>query len=357
MAKILYAYPEPLPSQKARCVQVIGTCTALAKLLPITLVADIVGDIFSQFDLEKPEGMEIIDLKRRLGPFVSNKWFSFKLRQMVKRIRPDILWLRHPGLARDLAAKGLPVIYELHEIFSDKHPDRADLFRTEMDLCRMVKGIACINRNLKLRWQELYGNIPISIIPSGTFYDKNLKKELVPGSVDTIYYVGTTYYKWKGLNILLDALERLEGIKLILVGDILKEKLPDHIKNRVKCVGHLSNPEVRAMLKEAQITILPNSANTVISRLYTSPLKLLEYMAAKTAIVASDLPSIREIVTEDEVLFFEPDDPVSLTNAVDKLSKDAKLRHKLALAAWRKAERYSWEARAEKIKVFIKSLT
>ena len=84
MAKILYAYPEPLPSQKARCVQVIGTCTALAKLIPITLVAEIVGDIFSRFDLEKPEGMEVIDLKRRLGPFVSNKWFSFKLRLMLK---------------------------------------------------------------------------------------------------------------------------------------------------------------------------------------------------------------------------------------------------------------------------------
>jgi hypothetical protein len=40
-------------------VQVIGTCTALAKLIPITLVADIVGDIFSRFDLEKPEGMEL----------------------------------------------------------------------------------------------------------------------------------------------------------------------------------------------------------------------------------------------------------------------------------------------------------
>lgn len=62
-------------------------------------------------------------------------------------------------------------------------------------------------------------------------------------------------------------------------------------------------------------------------------------------------------VSEDEVLFFEPDDAVSLANVVAKLSKDAKLRHKLALSAWRKAESYSWEARAKKIKVFIKSLT
>jgi glycosyltransferase involved in cell wall biosynthesis len=357
MAKILYAYPEPLPSQKARCIQVVGTCTALAEFLPITLVAEIVGDIFSWFDLEKPKGMEVIDLKRKIGPFVSNKWFSLRLRQMLRSIRPDLLWLRHPGLARDLAGKGLPVVYELHEIFSDKHPDRTDLFRMEKELCQMVKGIACVNQNLKYRWQELYGNVPISIIPNATFYDKNLEKGLVPGPVDTICYVGTAYYKWKGLKTLIDSLELLEGIKLILVGDILKEKLPDHIKNRVKCLGYLSNPEARAVLKEAQITILPNSADTVFSRSYTFPLKLLEYMAAKTAIVASDLPSIREIVTEDEVLFFEPDDAVSLANAVARLSKDSKLRHKLALSAWRKAERYSWEARAEKIKVFIKSFT
>ncbi len=154
MAKILYAYPEPLPSQKARCVQVIGTCTALAKLLPITLVAEIVGDIFSRFDLEKPEKMEVIDLKRKIGPFVSNKWFSLKLRQMVKRIRPDILWLRHPGLARDLAAKGLPVIYELHEIFSDKHAIRAKGSRFSITRS-LLKKISSMSGLTMKTWQVL----------------------------------------------------------------------------------------------------------------------------------------------------------------------------------------------------------
>ena len=45
--------------------------------------------------------------------------------------------------------------------------------------------------------------------------------------------------------------------------------------------------------------VLPNPASA-ISTHFTSPLKLFEYMAAGRAIVASDLPAIREVLRDGE---------------------------------------------------------
>ena len=48
-----------------------------------------------------------------------------------------------------------------------------------------------------------------------------------------------------------------------------------------------------------------------------SPLKLFEYLASGKPIVSSDLPSIREIVSDDDVFFAVPGDSASLAAALE----------------------------------------
>jgi len=87
-----------------------------------------------------------------------------------------------------------------------------------------------------------------------------------------------------------------------------------------------------------------------MARHFTSPLKLFEAMAAGRPIVASDLPSVREVL-EDGVhaLLVPADDPHALAAAIRKLDSDEDLRKRLARAAGDKVRQYSWDERARKI--------
>jgi glycosyltransferase involved in cell wall biosynthesis len=338
MPKILYAYPEPLPSQKARSVQVTATCAALARKTEVTIAADIQGNMFSGLGIPRPEQLIIKSINRNVGPIISN---------MVSR---------HPKLAAKLCGKGLAVIFEVHEILKDKHPGRKDLSQMEEQIAQNAKGLIFISEGLQRRWEELYKTPPCVVIPSGTFCNNDFPKKDRSGPVRQIHYAGTTYYKWKGIETLFSALNMLPDLELVMIGETDKNIIPEPVRQRVRLLGHLPNKSVRTELQKARIAILPNSAQSITSRLYTSPLKLLEYMSNGVSVVASDLPSIREIVSENECVFFTPDSPEDLAKAILTLVNNPGLEATLSMAAWKKAKEYSWDARAEKILSFAASL-
>jgi glycosyltransferase involved in cell wall biosynthesis len=194
------------------------------------------------------------------------------------------------------------------------------------------------------------------VIPSGTFCNTDFPKKDRSTPVRQIYYAGTNYYKWKGVDTLLGALRMLPELELVIIGNINKEIIPETLSQRVKLLGHLTNKFVRTELQKARIAVLPNSAQAMTSQFYTSPLKLLEYMACGLSVIASNLPSIREIVSEKECVFFTPDNPEDLAQAIMKVVKDPDLEAVMSAAAWEKAKEYSWDVRAEKILTFVASL-
>jgi glycosyltransferase involved in cell wall biosynthesis len=82
-----------------------------------------------------------------------------------------------------------------------------------------------------------------------------------------------------------------------------------------------------------------------------SPLKIFEYMAAGKAIIASDLPTLREVLRDrDNALLVPPDDLDAWTRAVCELAADAAERQRLGARALSDfAGQHSWQARAHRI--------
>lgn len=156
---------------------------------------------------------------------------------------------------------------------------------------------------------------------------------------------------WKGTDTLIEAAKLLAPqILVAFIGGEdpqvaeLRKKHPD-----LCFLGHRPYSELADNQAAADVLVLPNTGKSDISTSFTSPLKLLSYMASSRAIVASDLPSVRELVGEDSAVFVAPDSPEALAQGIRELMQDTSRQQTLARNALERVQTHTWKARAEHI--------
>ncbi|MEM9683439.1 MAG: glycosyltransferase [Pseudomonadota bacterium] len=88
----------------------------------------------------------------------------------------------------------------------------------------------------------------------------------------------------------------------------------------------------------------PHVPNPDGTPFFGSPTKLFEYMAARRAIVASDLDQVGEVLSDNETaLLATPGDPDALAATLARAAEDAPLRARLSEEARRVCEaRHTW---------------
>ena len=186
-----------------------------------------------------------------------------------------------------------------------------------------------------------------------------------PTPVFTIGYAGHLY-PWKGVDLVIEAVAALPDTRGLIIGG--HEKEPDlarvkafaeqlNCASRVTFTGLIPPAEVAARLREADVLTLPNPSSAISSE-FTSPLKLFEYMASGRPIVASDLPSLREVLKDREnALLVEPGNPQALTAAIERIKNDAALGRRLAAQAMRDVRQFTWARRAERLEALFAGVT
>jgi glycosyltransferase involved in cell wall biosynthesis len=99
---------------------------------------------------------------------------------------------------------------------------------------------------------------------------------------------------------------------------------------------------------QSRVTLEGGKGDTVR---WMSPLKLFEYMACGKAIIASDLPVLREVLTHGETaLMVPPEDIDAWADALSTLEGNPSFRERLGREARRLlAEEYSWRKRADRV--------
>ena len=127
----------------------------------------------------------------------------------------------------------------------------------------------------------------------------------------------------------------------------------DVSEQRLRFVDHVPNKEVPVWIRACNVVTIPWPW-TEFSAYFTSPLKLFEYMAAGVPIVATDLPSIREVLRHQENAWLvEPDNPKALAEGIAKVLSDAHLARRISEQAYVEVEKYSWDVRAKRIVNFL----
>jgi len=162
-------------------------------------------------------------------------------------------------------------------------------------------------------------------------------------------------FEWKGAHTLIEASKAFDAETVLLGGTPqnvarAREQAADAHSERVRFLGLVPPREVPAYQMAADVLVLPNSGKLTISREHTSPLKLFEYMAARRPIVASDLPSIREILTDGvNAVLVNPDDPEALAGGIQRVLDNPEWAQGLAERAFQDVQEYTWEKRARRI--------
>lgn len=377
--RIIYIANLRLPTEKAHGIQVMKTCESLASNgADVTLVIPskrnlIIEDPFDYYKVEK--NFRIIRLPAfNFGPsgsllfFVANSitfYISLYFFLLTKNKRDTILYTR--GEVAIILARFIPkklFFWETHI-----KPKKINLYRK---VFRRASGIITVT---KYYAEELLADFKIPkesifVAPDAV----ELKDFLVEGTKDffrekvklpkerkIVLYAGQLY-SWKGVQVLAESANFLDNnIIIVIVGgaddDLANFREQYGRKDNILVLGQKPYSQIKYYLKAADVLVIPNSARSEVSMFYTSPLKLFEYMTSGVPIIASDLPSFREVLTEENAIFFVSDNSKDLAKKIQEILSNKELAENISKRALYDVENYTWLKRGNSILSFIEGKT
>lgn len=372
--KLIYIDTARLPTEKAHGYQICKMCEEFgaAGLEVILWVPsrdnEIKQNIYEYYGLKnnfkivKLPSLNFLNIRKisgKLEYWLRNYLFFFSL--LFKGVARDaLIYTRVPEIAFMFSLKGNKVIFESHTWPESKRKifkffaRKSDLIIT---ITEALKKVYTENGFLENKILVAPDGVDLEKFDLEILKDEARRKINLPLDKKIIIYTGHLY-NWKGAQVLADAAKFLSDNELIVfVGgtpkDLSEFKEKNKEKRNILIVGQKSHMEIPFYLKAADILILPNKKGESISEKYTSPLKLFEYMASGRPIVASDLPSIREILSEKNCLFFRPNDANDLAEKIKNIINNKELADKIAEQGYLDAKNYTWEKRAKDIIEFI----
>lgn len=161
---------------------------------------------------------------------------------------------------------------------------------------------------------------------------------------------------WQGINTLLQAFARLADLtdlRLVICSSNFSKRIKLYEKLATRLGVHeriiwrfaLGEQELTAWLSHAEISVVPLTECARNIEQGCAPLKILESLAAGVPVVASDLPSVREIMTDGEHgRLVQADRPGALARVVRVLLQYPERLRELGDKGRRHiAENFSWQ--------------
>ena len=353
---LIYAVPADLGSGAAHRVHVVKMTTALRRIgLGVDLcVRAAPSDDTLMTDFELRETLDAIRIGDRYwGP--DSLRFALGVRAHAKRGQK--LLTRNLLTACVGVLSGHMTLLELHS--------PVESFRSRM-LCRFfirhprALGMIVITSALKNRYVQDFGRAIapyIHVLPDAA--DPVTQRETVQSAADragpVVGYVGS-FLPGKGAEQVLKIAALMPEVRFVLIGGPVTALAGLSVPPNVQMPGPLPHAVAMQQTASLDVALLPNQARVFVSGgsvdigRWTSPLKLFEYMAAARPIVASRLPVLEEVLTDDRnALLADPASPNDWVDKIRRILDEPALAERLSKAAHSDFQNnYSWTARAER---------
>lgn len=362
---VLYVANIRFPTEKAHGKQVREMCNALSEHTKVTLLVPTRKTTGTPQEFGLSEQVRVVrilvpDLVRfgRIGFLITS--FFFAIGSAVYAF----LHLQERVITREYMCAVLPALFGMKVAWESHRGEWNWLIKLSVSfgtrIITISEGLRTFYVSKGVRKEKIlvapdaadlsrYKNLPSR---------KDAREKLsLPQQKRIVIYNGHLH-TWKGAGTLAQAAAFLPDDFLVLFMGGTDEDIHAFTKEygadtRIRILGRKEDAERPLYLRAADVVVLPNTAKDIISSNYTSPLKLFGYMAAGSPIVSSDLPSIREIISEKTAFFAKPDDPRSFADTILRAiqsPEDAQIR---ANAARAEVEKFSWEKRCAHILSFL----
>jgi len=174
---------------------------------------------------------------------------------------------------------------------------------------------------------------------------------------DFLLYYGRFDLFQKGLDTVLEAFATLAPrhpeLELRLAG---RGKDEQRVRELAREMGVQERTRILAGVERETVLELFSGALALLmpSRLEGLPMVPAEAMAAGVPVIAAAVGAVPEVVAAPEAgVLVQPDDPRALADAAQALLADPRRRQTMSDAARRSAERFSWDAVAERHLEFL----
>ncbi|MCE9643659.1 glycosyltransferase [Candidatus Parcubacteria bacterium] len=374
--KLLYIANMRLPTEKAHGLQVTKMCEAFALLgHRVTLVVPwrfgrVEADPYEYYDVERNFrivrvfSLDLIPHFGAVGFFIQVFTFAFSSFVYALFARPALIYGRDEVVLWGTTFLGLRTLWEVHtrklNWFARSLLSRADTLVTISGGLRELLLKAGADDKKILVAHD--GADPSKYaVP----FDRDawrLSKD-IPLEAKVAAYVGAihTMGEGKGVEEIIalfpEVLEREPDAFLLLTG--MPEKDRAAVLALCEKAGvPLSNVRVDTDLRQREIIPYFRAADVHVMNFpftehyayYMSPLKMFNYMASGVPMITTDLPSVREVLSEKEAVFIPPGDSDALLEALLRVltgSEDVRERARAAEALF--LTHYTWEERARVI--------
>ena len=359
--RIAYLAKRPIPSRHANSVQIMRMCEAFAQLGHEVRLYATPGDphdrsIHQQYGVEP--NFSITSMPEDRG--LLYKWrFLLKLIHHADR-EIDLFYGRDVLSLAAVAHLGRPLVFEAHQLpRRDSYKERvlAWLFARQN-----FSHLVCVSSTLADQYVEHFPRLAAKSVlvapsPAAEFTEPEYTAKL-PGrdNVLRVGFVGRPYHG-KGIEEIILAAPQVPQLDFHIVGAAPSDLhwIENLVPANVYLHGYVPPAEVPTYYRSFDIVVAPYGTRVMnLSRIesaaVTSPLKLVEYMAAGLPIIVSDLPGVLEIVDNDSALIIPAGDNEAFVGALRRLADDDEMRRRLGRAArQRHRERYTTKARARSV--------
>jgi len=245
--------------------------------------------------------------------------------------------------------RGIPTILTVHGGGRKSSSRESNVWKLVPNL---FDKVIVVSRGLKNELLALgFSPNKIMVIPNGVDlerfntnrgYSEVRKKYRIENKQPVILFAGRLDPD-KGVTYLLSAfmevLRRLPDAKLFLagsgcLGDFIKEIVVELRLQRSTIIESFSHEDIAGVYEAVDVVVLPSVQRDAC------PLAVLEAMASRKPVVASNVPGITEIVkSNDTGLLVSPKDSHQLANAIVKLLTNRKLASSLAEKGYKRVKK------------------